>query len=51
MFNPWPVHRNSDSPGGSGRIRLAVVDDLTATSLVAFVTASVTPGSVVLTDG
>jgi hypothetical protein len=36
--------------GGSGRIRLAVVDDLTATSLGAFVTASVAPGSVVLTD-
>ena len=37
--------------GGSGRIRLAVVNDLAATSLAAFVTASVAPGSIVLTDG
>ena len=37
--------------GGSGRIRLAVVEDLSATSLTAFVTASVKPGNTVLTDG
>ena len=37
--------------GGSGRIRLAVVEDLSAASLVAFVEASVEPGSIVLTDG
>ena len=37
--------------GGSGRIRLAVVEDLSATALTAFVTASVKPGNTVLTDG
>ena len=37
--------------GGSGRIRLAVVEDLSATSLTAFVTAAVKPGNTVLTDG
>ena len=37
--------------GGSGRIRLAVVEDLSAASLTAFVTASVKPGNTVLTDG
>ncbi len=37
--------------GGSGRIRLAVVKDLSATSLVGLVKASVAPGSIVLTDG
>ena len=36
---------------GSGRVRLAVVGDLSAASLAAFVEASVAPGSVVLTDG
>jgi transposase-like protein len=36
---------------GSGRVRLAVVEDLSAASLVPFVEASVEPGSVVLTDG
>lgn len=36
---------------GSGRIRLAVVKDLSATSLAEFVKASVVPGSIVLTDG
>ena len=36
---------------GSGRIRLAVAEDLSAASLAAFVEASVAPGSVVLTDG
>jgi transposase-like protein len=36
---------------GSGRVRLAVVDDLSAASLVPFVEASVEPGSAVLTDG
>ena len=36
---------------GSGRLRLAVVEDLSAASLVSFVEASVTPGSTVLTDG
>lgn len=37
--------------GSSGRIRLAVVEDLSAASLTAFVTASVKPGNTVLTDG
>jgi transposase-like protein len=37
--------------GGSGRIRLAVVEDLSAASLTAFVSASVKPGNTVLTDG
>jgi len=36
---------------GSGRIRLAVVADLSADSLVPFVEASVEPGSTLLTDG
>jgi len=36
---------------GSGRIRLAMVDDLSATSLVGFVRSVVVPGNVVLTDG
>ena len=36
---------------GSGRIRLAVVEDLSAASLVPFVETSVEPGSTVLTDG
>ena len=36
---------------GSGRIRLAVVEDLSAASLVSFVEASVAPGSTLLTDG
>ena len=36
---------------GSGRIRLAVVEDVSAGSLIPFVEASVEPGSVVLTDG
>jgi transposase-like protein len=36
---------------GSGRIRLGVVEDLSAASLVAFVEASVAPGSTLLTDG
>ena len=36
---------------GSGRIRLAVVEDLSAASLVPFVEASVAPGSTLLTDG
>src|SRR3954465_2936885 len=36
---------------GSGRIRLAVVEDLSAASLASFVEASVTPGSMLLTDG
>jgi transposase-like protein len=36
---------------GSGRLRLAVVEDLSASSLVSFVVASVEPGSTVLTDG
>jgi transposase-like protein len=36
---------------GSGRIRLAVVEDLSADSLVPFVEASVEPGSTLLTDG
>ena len=36
---------------GSGRVRLAVVDDLSAASLVPFVEAAVEPGSTVLTDG
>ena len=33
---------------GSGRIRLAVVEDLSAASLVPFVEASVEPGSILL---
>jgi transposase-like protein len=37
--------------GGSGRIRLAVVEDLSAASLTGFVAASVQPGNTVLTDG
>jgi transposase-like protein len=36
---------------GSGRIRLAVVEDLSASSLVSFVQSAVEPGSTVLTDG
>jgi transposase-like protein len=36
---------------GSGRIRLAVVEDLSAASLASFVEASVAPGSMLLTDG
>src|SRR5512143_1337357 len=36
---------------GSGRIRLAVVEDLSAVSLVPFVEASVAPGSTLLVDG
>jgi transposase-like protein len=36
---------------GSGRVRLAVVEDLSAASLVPFVEASVEAGSTVLTDG
>ena len=36
---------------GSGRIRLAVVEDVSVGSLVPFVEASVEPGSEVLTDG
>jgi transposase-like protein len=36
---------------GSGRVRLGVVRDLSAASLVPFVEASVDPGSTVLTDG
>src|SRR3954468_16638160 len=36
---------------GSGRVRLAVVGDLAAASLVPFVEASVEPGGTVLTDG
>ncbi len=36
---------------GSGRLRLAVVEDLSAASLASFVEASVAPGSTVLTDG
>lgn len=36
---------------GSGRIRLAVVEDLSASSLTTFVETSVEPGSIVLTDG
>src|SRR3954471_6777918 len=36
---------------GSGRVRLAVVEDLAAASVVPFVGASVDPGSTVLTDG
>src|SRR5512134_3102714 len=36
---------------GSGRIRLAVVEDLSAASLVPFVEASVAPGSTSLMDG
>jgi transposase-like protein len=36
---------------GSGRIRLAVVEDLSAASLGRFVAASVQPGSTLLTDG
>ena len=36
---------------GSGRVRLAVVEDLSAASLVPFVEAAVAPGTTVLTDG
>jgi transposase-like protein len=36
---------------GSGRVRLAVVEDLSAASLVPFVEAAVEPGSTLLTDG
>lgn len=36
---------------GSGRIRLGVVEDLSAASLCRFVEASVQPGSTILTDG
>ena len=43
--------RTANSGRGSGRVRLAVVRDLSAASLVPFVEASVDPGSTVLTDG
>jgi transposase-like protein len=36
---------------GAGRIRLAVIDDLSARTLSGFVTAAVEPGSILLTDG
>ena len=36
---------------GSGRVRLAVVEDLSAASLASFVAASVAPGGTALTDG
>lgn len=36
---------------GSGRIRLALVDDVSAAALVGFVRSAVVPGSTVLTDG
>ena len=36
---------------GTGRIRLAVVQDLSADSLVSFVESAVEPGSIVLSDG
>jgi len=36
---------------GSGRIRLAVVENLSAASLVPFVEGAVEPGSILLTDG
>ena len=36
---------------GSGRVRLAAVEDVSAASLVTFVEHSVAPGSIVLTDG
>jgi transposase-like protein len=36
---------------GSGRVRLSVVEDLSAASLVGFLEASVTPGSIIHTDG
>ncbi len=36
---------------GSGRVRLGVVEDLSAASLVGFIEKSVAPGSVVHTDG
>jgi len=36
---------------GSGRIRLAVAEDLSADSLIGFVESAVDPGSVVFTDG
>lgn len=36
---------------GSGRVRMAVIPDLSATALVSFVEAAVEPGSVVRTDG
>ena len=35
----------------SGRIRLAIIEDLSGESLVGFVRSAVVPGSVVLTDG
>ena len=36
---------------GSGRVRLSVVEDLSAASLVGFIEQSVAPGSIVHTDG
>lgn len=36
---------------GSGRVRLAVIDDLSAQTLGRFVTTAVTPRSILLTDG
>ena len=36
---------------GSGRIRLAIVEDVSAKSLVPFVESAVEPGSTLLTDG
>jgi transposase-like protein len=38
-------------PKGFGRVRLRRVPDVTAASLVRFVTDTIEPGSVVLTDG
>lgn len=36
---------------GSGRIRMGVVEDVSADSLAAFVEGAIVPGSIVLTDG
>ena len=49
--NPSSSARSRVRDCGSGRVRLAVVEDLSAASLTAFVAAAVRPGNTVLTDG
>ena len=46
-----PSRSVAAAPGGSGRVRLRVVEDLSAASLVGFIEQSVAPGSLVHTDG
>ena len=46
----WPA-RSRFAAAGSGRIRLAVVPDLSAATFARFAEEAITPGSTVLTDG